>query len=109
MSRTKYFLFIFAILILNSCARSSCHIIIDHIGISPTAVSVSVCGRFFSIDISHMPFNLEFPITCEGSGYIRASYGDGAKINCKIGYITPGIDQIFTFTINRPDMTCNPH
>jgi hypothetical protein len=59
--------------------------------------------------ISHKPFNLEFPITCEGSGYIQAIYGDGAKINCKIGYITPGSDQMFTFTINRVDMTCNTH
>jgi hypothetical protein len=61
------------------------------------------------MDHSQKPFTLEFPITCEGSGYIRAIYKDGAKINCKIGYIAPGIDQIFSFTINRQKMICNTH
>lgn len=107
MSRIMYFLFILIALIIESCTRSSCHIIVNYIGISPIAVNVSVCDRVLSMDHIHKSFTLEFPITCEGSGYIRATYRDSANINCKIGYITPGIDQIFIFTINRPEMICN--
>lgn len=38
-------------------------------------------------------------IACEGAGVIEVTFVDGSKTSCNIGYVTPGIAEVWGFRV----------
>jgi hypothetical protein len=68
---------------------------------SVSSAEVHLCGRqlkLFKVD-SHLHGSLASK--CEGEGNISVKLSNGDNASCHIGYVTPGAEQVFKFSIER--------
>ena len=91
----------FGIFSLSSCMRVSNEFIVrDPEGIVYSA-ELRLCGRRLQLTKSEGELRGAMPITCEGEGSILVQRSDGGEATCRIGYVTPGAEQRFKFSVEN--------
>lgn len=86
---------------LAACVRAQNSIDIDTSGSQNVSGVVVLCDKETPLTVRGDHLIATVPITCEGVGEVRLRLGDGASATCKIGYVTPGVDQEFYFLLQR--------
>ena len=99
--RSLAFALLFA---LSACAENT-FTVEDERGAVTTA-NLVLCGSTTRLKRLGGRLTVRTPIDCEGSGYIRLTYASGGQMDCLIGYVTPGAEQVFTFRANETE--CQP-
>lgn len=92
-------------ILLNSCHLSYSEFVITIHSKNINSESILICGKLIPLNLSgNGVVGRRFSIKCEGSVSINLIMKNGNNTNCKIGYITPGMDKIhYYFSINGND------
>jgi hypothetical protein len=93
-------------IVLGSAALAACvparnAVDIDVSGSPSVSGVVVLCDQEIPLTARGEHLTAAVPITCEGVGEARLSLGDGATATCQIGYVSPGLDQEFSFALER--------
>lgn len=84
---------------LASCMNVENAFIIHDPGDEIAAAELRLCGQERALTRSEDALSVTFPISCEGSGSILVRLSDGGETSCPVGYVTPGAEQTFEFTV----------
>ena len=99
MNRLKILIIISAVFSLSGCnAADNDFAVEDHRDIASSA-EIKICGKIEDMPKSQGIFRKRMPIDCEGEGSIRVRLANKREIYCRIGYVTPGLEQTFKFAI----------
>jgi hypothetical protein len=66
-----------------------------------SSARVNLCGKNSALTKHDSEFKGWVAITCEGEGHVVVMEAHGREIFCHIGYVTPGADQAFGFTVEN--------
>jgi hypothetical protein len=82
---------------LYACTSAENRFVVDDAQTHVVAATLVLCGSETPLQRNGKRLTLSKPITCEGSGYIRLRYTSGDDHVCPVGYVTPGMEQDFTY------------
>lgn len=88
---------------LVSCSKSRDFFAIEDRGGAVDSVNLRLCGDDQSLSKRGGRFAAHADVTCEGTATLAVSMMDGRKIDCQIGYVTPGAGQSHSFRIEGGD------
>lgn len=88
-------------LALSACVPAKNSVDIDTSGSPNVSGVVVLCDQETPLTKRGEHLTAAVPITCEGVGEARLRSGDGASATCQIGYVSPGLDQEFSFALER--------
>jgi hypothetical protein len=99
MKTLRAWLLVSAACCLTSCMDADNAFIIQDPGDEIASAELRLCGQERALTRSEDALNVTFPISCEGSGHILVRLSDGEETSCPVGYVTPGLEQTFEFTV----------
>lgn len=88
-----------ALLGLSACERASNRFDVRVADGEVIGAELRLCGRQVPLSRSGDRFTGVQPARCEGHGEIQVSFADRQTASCHIGYVTPGLDQVFDFIV----------
>ena len=98
---TRIALALSSLMFTMSCDRvSNTFVIYDPDNVVVTA-QVRLCGSTIKLNQDEGVYLGRMVISCEGEGNILLDLSGNRKASCHIGYVTPGIEQNFTFVIEH--------
>ena len=87
---------------LSACARTSVGEVkvVDREG-SVARAELVLCGKRLPLRREGSSLSANFQVTCEGSGSVLLHLNGGGTASCLIGYVTPGANQVFEYTVEN--------
>lgn len=89
---------------LSGCCCVENHFVVQDGQRNVVAATLELCGSETPLQRRANRLAVSYPIDCEGSGHIRLRYASGVEHVCPGGYVTPGVEQNFTY--KATDMGC---
>ena len=94
----------FVIIALGSAALSACAAAKNSVEVDVTDArgatgSVLLCDRETPLSLQGARLKAHVPVTCEGVGEVRLHLGQSGSTTCRIGYVSPGVEQSFLFAL----------
>jgi hypothetical protein len=86
-------------LILYSCKISYNRFIVRDPERSVISANLLLCGRIIGLSKTADAFRALMPATCEGEGKIIIRLSNREETVCRVGYVTPGAEQTFEFSV----------
>jgi hypothetical protein len=84
---------------LAACGPVTSAVDVDTAGSSDISGFVALCDKHTPLTRHEGRLAAAVPVTCEGTGVVRLQSGDGVSVDCQIGYVSPQLDQSFSFTL----------
>jgi hypothetical protein len=90
---------LFLLVLSVGCERTQSVFSVEDRSDSVVSAELQVCGSKTPLARSGKRFSITRAVACEGEGTVVVYLSDKRTALCRIGYVTPRIEQDFTFVV----------